>query len=195
MAQREVTPHVKEVLLSKAVRNLTFAAHRNPLSAELWYHLATGQEKLGNTLEALHAYDYAVKASGDATLMPQIFADKAALELTVGQVDDALAFHAVRRAFVPDGDELRPRAICSRADYPGAAALYEEAIGMNPPDQGALAAYCRAVTAARAKDDTALGQWLRTAVQLDPTAGSRAAQDLEFRDYVNSQLMLDALRK
>ena len=64
MSDQELAPRVRTILLKKAVQNLTYAAHRNPLMAELWYHLAVAQQRLGNVLESLHAFDYAAKATG-----------------------------------------------------------------------------------------------------------------------------------
>lgn len=194
MADKELTPRVQKILLKKAVTNLTYAAHRNPTKAELWYHLATGQQRLGNNLEAMHAYDYAAKATGEPDLMRQLFADKAALELTVGQAGDALesmkyAEHTYQTVM------NRGLAALLQGNYPEAAARYEEALTMNPDDNGKLATYCRAITAARAKDDTALSQWLARAVALDNTAIGRATQDLEFREYVKTDAFRDALRK
>ena len=194
MAQQELTPRVRTVLLKKAVKNLTYAAHRHPLSAELWYHLAVGQQRLGNILESLYAFDYAAKATGPAELMRQLFADKGALELLAGQPDDALASmrYAERTTQVVMNQGL---ANLLKGDYPAAAAAYEEALTMAPDDGGKLATYCRAVVAARAHDDTALGYWLAKAVALDPAAPDRAVQDLEFREYLTTELFRDALKR
>ncbi len=185
---------MQTILLKKAVKNLTYAAHRNPLDAELWYHLAVGQQRLGNTLESLHAFDYAAKATGKPELMRQIFADKGALELIAGQPDDALA--SMQYAD-PTTQVVMNRGLANllKGDYPAAAAAYEEALKMSPDDNGRLASYCRAVVAARAHDDTALSFWLAKAVALDPAAPDRAAQDLEFRDYATTDLFRDALKR
>lgn len=194
MADQELTPRVRTILLRKAVKNLTYAAHRNPLAADLWYHLAIGQQRLGNTLEALHAFDYAAKGTGKPELMRQLFADKGALELIAGQPDDALA--SMQYAETTTQVVMnRGLANLLKGDYPAAAAAYEEALKMSPDDGGKLASYCRAVVAARAHDDTALGYWLAKAVALDAAAPDRAAQDLEFRDYLTTDLFRDALKR
>ncbi len=194
MANQELTPRVRTILLKKAVTNLTYAAHRNPLDAELWYHLAIGQQRLGNTLESLHAFDYAAKATGKPELMRQLFADKGALELIAGQPDDALA--SMQYAETTTQTVMnRGLANLLKGDYPAAAAAYEEALTMTPDDGGKLASYCRAIVAARAHDDTALGYWLARAVALDPAVPDRATQDLEFRDYVTTDLFRDALKR
>jgi tetratricopeptide (TPR) repeat protein len=194
MSDQELTPRVRTVLLKKAVKNLTFAAHRNPLVAELWYHLAIGQQRLNNTLESLHAFDYAVKATGKAELMRQIFADKAALELIAGQPDDALASleYAERTT-----QTVMNRGLANllKGDYAAAAAAYEDALTMTPDDGGKLASYCRAIVAARAHDDNALSYWLTRAVALDATVPDRAVKDLEFRDYLTKDLFRDALKR
>lgn len=194
MAEKELSPRVRTVLLKKAVKNLTYAAHRNPLQAELWYHLATAQQRLGNTLEALHAYDYAAKGQGTAPLMRQIFADKGALELVAGQPDDALASMQYAEETY---QTVMNRGLASllKGDYITAASRYEHALTMNPEDGGKLATYSRAVTAARAKDDTALSLWLTRAVALDPAAAPRATEDLEFREYVTTELFRAAVRR
>ncbi len=194
MANQELTPRVRTILLKKAVKNLTYAAHRQPTMAELWYHLAIGQQRLGNTLEALHAYDYAAKATGKPELMRQLFADKGALELIAGQPDDALA--SMQYAETTTQTVMnRGLAQLLKGDYTAAAAAYEEALKMNPDDGGKLASYCRAIVAARAHDDTALSYWLARAVALDGAAADRAAQDLEFRDFVQTDMFREALKR
>ena len=194
MSDQELAPRVRTILLKKAVQNLTYAAHRNPLMAELWYHLAVAQQRLGNTLESLHAFDYAAKATGKPEMMRQLFADKGALELIAGQPDDALLSMQYAET-TPQVVMNRGLANLLKGDYPAAAAAYETALTMAPDDGGKLAAYCRAVVAARAHDDSALGYWLAKAVALDPTAPDRAAQDLEFRDYAETDLFRDALKR
>ncbi len=194
MSDQELTSRVRTVLLKKAVKNLTYAAHRNPLSAELWYHLAIGQQRLGNTLESLYAFDYAVKATGKAELMRQVFADKAALELIAGQPDDAITSLAYAE-HTPQTVMNRGLANLLKGDYPTAAAAYEEALTMAPDDGGKLASYCRAIVAARAHDDTALSYWLARTVALDASAPDRATQDLEFRDYLTTDLFREALKR
>lgn len=194
MANQELTPRVRTILLKKAVKNLTYAAHRNPLSAELWYHLAVGEQRLGNILESLHAFDYAAKETGNPELMRQLFADKGALELIAGQPDDAVL--SMQYAETTTQTVMnRGLANLLKGDYAAAATAYEEALKMGPDDGGKLATYCRAIVAARAHDDTALGYWLARAVALDPAAPDRAAQDLEFRDYVTTDLFRDALKR
>lgn len=195
MAEKEQAARVRTVLLKKAVKNLTYAAHRNPAGAEGWYHLATAQQRLGNVLEGLHAYEYAAKGTGKTNLMRQILADKAALELTAGQPEVALT--SMKYAEVTYQTVMNTGlAALLQADYATAARQYELASTLpDQPDNGFLATYCRAVTAARAYDEPALGQWLTRAVALDPSAIDRAARDLEFRFYQNSSVFQHTLRR
>ena len=126
--------------------------------------------------------------------MRQLFADKGALELIAGQPDDALASMQYAET-TPQTVMNRGLANLLKGDYPAAAAAYEQALTMAPDDGGKLASYCRAVVAARAHDDKALSYWLARTVALYPAAPDRATQDLEFRDYVETDLFRDALKR
>ncbi|UYZ64500.1 tetratricopeptide repeat protein [Hymenobacter weizhouensis] len=189
-ADKEVNEKVRRAYLRRAAVNFTLAAHRNP-TAELFYRVAAAYHRAGDKLEALQNYDYAIKLGGPRPVLSKIFADKAALEIEIGQLDDALrSLGFSSRTY----QNLMNRALILvlKGDYPGAATLYQEALGLRPQDP--LLHYCLAVVAARQQNEPAVALHLRHAVELDRTYATRAVEDLEFRDFAKGKPFLEALR-
>ncbi len=79
-----------------------------------------------------------------------------------------------------------------KQNYEGATTLYQEALSFKPDD--AMAYYCLAVVAARARNESLVGERLRQAVALDRAYAQRAVEDLEFSSYARSKTFLEALR-
>ncbi|TGE08713.1 tetratricopeptide repeat protein [Hymenobacter fodinae] len=189
-SEKEVNPKVQKAYLRRAAVNFTLAAHRNP-TAESFYHVATAYHRAGDKLEALQNYDYAIKLGGSRPMLNKIFSDKAALEIEIGQLDDAL------RSLSYSGksyQNIMNRALIYvlKGNYQGAANIYQEAIALRPDDP--LLAYCLAVVAARQQNEPAMAMHLRRAVSLDRTYANRAVEDLEFRDFAKGKAFLEALR-
>lgn len=189
-ADKEVNLRVKRAYQRRAATNFTLAAHRNP-TALTFYRTATAYHRAGDKLEALQNYDYAIKLGGPRPILNKVFADKAALEIEVGQPDDALRSlsfsdksyqNTMNRALI----------YLLKENYEGAAQIYQEALTLKPND--AMAYYCLALVAARQKDEAQMGQYLRRAVQLDRQFAQRAVEDLEFRDFVSSKTFVEALK-
>ncbi|GGF14205.1 tetratricopeptide repeat protein [Hymenobacter cavernae] len=189
-SEKEVNPKVERAYLRRAATNFILAAHRNPTAA-VFYRAASAYHRAGDRLEALQSYDYAIKLGGSRPMLYKVFADKAALEIEIGQLDDALGSLSYSNKTYQN---LMNRALVHllKGDHGGATVLYYEASLLKPND--ALAYYCQAVVAARAKNETVLGQQLRHAVQLDRGYANRAVEDLEFQDYARSKTFLEALR-
>ncbi|TGE20229.1 tetratricopeptide repeat protein [Hymenobacter elongatus] len=189
-ADKEVSDKVRHAYLRRAATNFTLAAHRNP-SADLFYRVATAYHRAGDRLEALQNYDYAIKLGGPRSILEKVFADKAALEIEVGQLDDALGSLSYSGKTYQNTMN-RGLIYLLKSNYEGSTNLYQEALALKPNDP--LAYYCLAVVAARAKDEAQLGQNLRRAVQLDRTYAQRAVEDLEFREYAGGKMFLEVLR-
>lgn len=191
-SEKEVSDKVRKAYLRRAATNFTLAAHRNP-TADMFYHVATAWHRAGDRLEALQNYDYAIKLGGPRLTLDQIFADKAALEIEIGQPDDALRSMAY-------GDPQSYQNLMNKAliylmkgNYDGAVDIYNQALAVRPND--AQAYYSLAVVAARAQRPGDVGQFLRRAVQLDRSYAQRAVEDLEFREYATNKVFTEALRQ
>jgi tetratricopeptide (TPR) repeat protein len=191
MAKQEYRPNIKNELLKKSAQNLIYASHRNP-AANTFYHAASAHHLRGNTLEALQAYDYAVKLGGNKELLEKVFADKAALELEIGQVDDALSSLAYAGTSYQN---YINRGLCYilKENYDEAPKFYEAALKIKPDD--ALAYYSLAIIAARKKDENLMASYLKRAVQADKTFVQRAIEDLEFRPYLKKDYFQAALKR
>ena len=190
MAQKELNPKVKDKLLNEAIVNLTYAAHRNP-SARLFYNLASAHHLKGNNTEALYNYDYAIKHGGPVPLLQQVFADKAALEIETGNLDDAI----VSLSYAGPGYQNvmnKGLIYLLKGNYEGAQGYYEQALMLKPND--AQAYYNLAVVAARAKQENQLATNLRSATRLEPKFTAKAIDDPEFRSYLTSPVFRDALK-
>jgi tetratricopeptide (TPR) repeat protein len=189
-SEKEVSDKVRKAYLRRAATNFTLAAHRNP-TAQMFYHVADAYHRAGDNLEALQGYDYAIKLGGPHEVLEKVFADKAALELQIGQPDDAL------RSLSYSGNTYqntmnRALIYVLKENYDGAAEIYHKALTIKPNDP--MAYYCLAVVAARAQREGDVGQYLRHAVQLDRNYAQRAVEDLEFRSYAGSKMFVEALR-
>ncbi|WP_324670978.1 tetratricopeptide repeat protein [Hymenobacter sp. GOD-10R] len=189
-SEKEVNAKVERAYLRRAATNFVLAAHRNPTAA-LFYRAASAYHRAGDRLEALQSYDYAIKLGGARQMLYKVFADKAALEIEIGQLDDALGSLSYSNKTYQN---LMNRALIHllKGDHAGATVLYYEALQLKPND--ALSYYCQAVVAARTKNETLLGQQLRRAVELDRSFANRAVEDLEFQEYAGSKTFVEALR-
>ncbi len=190
MAQQAIKPETRDKLLREAIVNLTYASHRNP-TAQLFYNLGSAHHVRGNTLEALRSYDYAIKLGGPVPLLQQVFADKAALEIEIGQLDDAITSLTYA---TPGYQTLMNKALLYtlKGNYEDSRKFYEEALEIKPND--ALAHYCLAVIAARTNKETELASHLRKATQLEKNLTAKAIDDPEFRAYVKTPVFLEAVK-
>ncbi|MBT9392876.1 tetratricopeptide repeat protein [Hymenobacter sp. NST-14] len=189
-SEKEVNPKVVRAYQRRAAVNFTLAAHRNP-TAELFYRVASAYHRAGDKLEALQNYDYAIKLGGSPAVLSKVFADKAALEIEIGQLDDALrSLSYSTRTY----QNIMNRALIYvlKGNYQGAADIYQQAIALRPNDP--LLYYCLAVVAARQQNESAAVMHLRHAVGLDRSYANRAVEDLEFRDFAKGKPFLEALR-
>ena len=190
LARRESKITAKNNLLKVAVKNLQYASHRQP-TTENFYHLASAYQAAGNYHEAILSYDYALKAGGTANLLQRVFADRAALEIEVGQIDAAL--HSLRYAGNSYQNFIN-KGLCYllKENYEDAVKFYDEALLIKPDD--AFAHYCKAIIAARTNDENLLGLHLKQAVRSDKTYIQKAIEDLEFRFYLKNAVFRSALK-
>ncbi|MDX5480905.1 MAG: hypothetical protein LPK07_04420 [Hymenobacteraceae bacterium] len=189
MARKDYRPEAKQALLSRAIHNLTFAGYRNP-TAGVYYSLASAYHLRGDLLEALQYYDYAIKLGGSEEVLQQIFADKAALEIGIGQYDDAI--ESLRYA----GDSYQTNmnlglSYLLKENYEGAQQFYNRALELKEND--ALAYYSMALIGARTQNEQLLENNLRRAVRADKSFMQRAINDLEFEAYRDKAVYKDAL--
>ena len=189
-AEKEPTEKIQKAYHRRAAVNFTLAAHRNP-TAEFFYHAATAYHRAGDLLEALQNYDYAIKLGGARPLLRKIFSDRAALEIEVGQADEAL--RSLQYAGPSYQNALNTGLIhVGREHYEVALEQYRLAQALRPA--AAAPVYGQAVVAARQKDEAAVGQLLKQAVALDRRYAQRAVEDLEFQDYAQGKVFREALR-
>ncbi|WP_208306062.1 hypothetical protein [Hymenobacter defluvii] len=189
-AEKEPTDKVRRAYLRRAAVNFTLAAHRNP-TAQQFFYVATAYHRANDRLEALQNYDYAIKLGGPRPLLEKVFADKAALEIEVGQLSDAYASLGYSGSSYQNTMN-RALIYLLKGNYPDAASIYQQAQGMRSQD--ALVHYCLAVVAARQRNEAAVGTLLRQAVQLDRSYANRAVEDLEFAEVAKSKAFLEAVR-
>ena len=189
-AEKESAPMVIQAYQRRAALNFTLAAHRNP-TAELFYRTATAFHNAGDFLEALQNYDYAIKLGGPPALLRKIFADRAALEIQVGQPDEAL--RSLQYAG-PSYQNTMNRALIFvlKEGYELAATQYRAALALRPAAPAPT--YGLAVVAARLHDEAAVAQYLTQAVKADRSYAQKAVEDLEFDAYAGSKAFREALR-
>ncbi|WP_299824530.1 tetratricopeptide repeat protein [uncultured Pontibacter sp.] len=189
MARKDYRAKAKQALLAKAIHNLTFAGFRNP-TAKVYYSLASAYHQRNDFLEALQYYDYAIKLGGSEEELQRVFADKAALEIEIGQYDDAI--ESLRYA----GDNYQTNmnmglSYLLKENYEGAQEFYTTALEKKPGD--ALAYYSLAILGARTQNEQQLESNLRRAVRADQAYTQKAINDLEFDSYRDKAAYKDAL--
>ncbi|GGK70883.1 tetratricopeptide repeat protein [Rufibacter glacialis] len=189
-AQKEIRPKVKKNLLESAILNLRYAAHRKP-EAQQFYNLAVAYHQHGDPLEALQSYDYAIRLGGPLPVLQQVFTDKAALELSIGQYDDAV------RSLSYAGSGYAAQFNMTllyflKENYEGAAELGQKLLDSYPKDP--TAHYLMAVIGARSQKEDLMAQHLRQAVKAKPTLAEKAIDDLEFKQYHKSAAFAAALK-
>ncbi|MBF9143963.1 hypothetical protein [Hymenobacter properus] len=188
--EKEPTAKTQKAYYHRAAVNFTLAAHRNP-TAEFFYHAATAYHRAGDRLEALQNYDYAIKLGGPRPLLRKIFSDRAALEIEVGQPDEAL--RNLQYAGPSYQNALNKGLILvGREGYDLALEQYRLAQALRPT--AAAPVYGMAVVAARQKNEAEMGQLLKQAVNLDRSYAQRAVEDLEFQDYAQGKVFREALK-
>ena len=190
-AQKELNPTLKKNLMENAILNLRYAAHRNP-TAQQFYNLAVAHHQNGDALEALHSYDYAVKLGGALPILQQVFTDKAALELEIGQYDDAV------RSIAYAGNSYaaqfnRTLLYFLKENYEGATQLAQNLLAQFPDE--ANTHYLLAIIGARTQQEQQMAEHLKKAVAQKPELASKAIDDLEFRNYHKTAAFAEALRK
>jgi tetratricopeptide (TPR) repeat protein len=189
-AQKELKPKVKSALLASAALNLKYAAHRKP-TAQQFYNLAVAHHQRGDALEALQAYDYAVRIGGPLPILQQVFTDKAALELSVGQYDDAAGSLAYAGSSYA-AQFNRMLLYFLKENYEGAGGFGEKLLQEYPDD--ANTHYLMAVIGARTQKEPLLTQHLKQAIKAKPTLAAKAIDDLEFKKYHKSEAFANALK-
>jgi tetratricopeptide (TPR) repeat protein len=189
-AAKEPTLRVQQNYYHRAAVNFTLAAHRHP-TAELFYRAAAAHHRAQERLEALQDYDYAIKLGGPRSILRKVFADKAALEIQVGQPEQALT--SLRLAG-PSYQNYMNQALLlvQRGAYDAATAQYRLALDLRP--QAADPHYGLAVAAARRHDEATMASELRQAVRLNRDLATQAVEDLEFLDYVQGKAFREALK-
>ncbi|MGI4821679.1 MAG: hypothetical protein ACRYFV_10770 [Janthinobacterium lividum] len=189
-AEKEPTERVQHAYYHRAAVNFTLAAHRHP-TAELFYRAASAHHHAQETLEALQDYDYAIKLGGSRPMLQKIFSDRAALEIQIGQPEQALA--SLRLAG-PSYQNFMNQALLliQQGGYDAAAAQYTLALDQRP--KAAAPHYGLAVAAARRHDEATMGQELRRAVELDRNLSTQAVEDLEFEAYTQRPAFREALK-
>ena len=188
--EKEPTDKVRQAYLHRAAVNFTLAAHRHP-TAEMFYHAGTAYHRAGDLLEALQNYDFAIKTGGARPLLRKIFSDKAALEIEIGQPDDAL--RTLRYAGSSYQNDLNQALIyLMRGYYDAARDQYRLAQARRPA--AAAPVYGLAVVAARQQREADMGALLRQAVLLDRSYANRAVEDLEFQEYAQGTAFREALK-
>ncbi|KAA3438567.1 tetratricopeptide repeat protein [Rufibacter hautae] len=189
-AQKEVRPKVKQNLLASAILNLRYAAHRKP-DAQQFYNLAVAHHQHGDVLEALQSYDYAIRLGGPLPVLQQVFTDKAALELSVGQYDDAVrSLSYAGKGYAAQFNMTLLYFL--KENYEGAAELGEKLLAEYPQD--ANAHYLMAVIGARSQKENLMAQHLKQAVKVKPALAGKAIDDLEFKQYHKSAAFAEALK-
>ncbi|NEM97474.1 tetratricopeptide repeat protein [Pontibacter burrus] len=190
MARKEYRHKAKQALLAQAIHNLTYAGFRNP-AAPVYYSLASAYHVRGDKLEALQYYDYAIKLGGNPEELKRIFADKAALEIEIGQYDDAI--ESLKYA----GNNYQTQmnlglSYLLKENYDGAQSFYNKALELQPND--GLANYSLAIIAARTNNEAMLTSHLRHAIKADNAFTLKAIEDKEFDAYRSAQAYKDAFR-
>ncbi|MBA9079469.1 tetratricopeptide repeat protein [Rufibacter quisquiliarum] len=189
-AQKELKPAARQHLLESAILNFRYAAHRQP-TAQLFYNLGVAHHQHGDALEALQSFDYAVKLGGPMPVLQQLFTDKAALELEVGQYDDA----ARSLAYAGSGYAAqfnRTMLYLLKENYDGAAQLGQKLLETFPAD--ASTHYLMAIIYARNQQEAQMADHLKKAVAAKPALAQKAIEDLEFQRYHQSAAFAGALK-
>ena len=160
--------------------NLSLKAKQN---AEAHANLAVVHMIRGARVLGLDEVNKAVVAEASDAVKKGAFGTKGILEIKQGSYDDAIQSFS-KADETPGMIYNLALANLLKKNFPAAKSGFETVQNATPND--AWAFYAGAVTAARLKDAASLNTSLKKAVQLDSKLSAKAAGDLEFLDYWNS---------
>ena len=125
-------------------------------------------------------------------MLRKIFSDRAALEIQIGQPEQALT--SLRLAGPSYQNYLNQALLLvqQRRLRRGRRPVHAWPSSLRP--RAAAPHYGLAVAAARRHDENAMAQELTRAVQLDRKLATQAVEDLEFQEYAQGKAFREALK-
>lgn len=180
----------KKELLNKAKAQFELAVNKDK-NATVYSNLAGVLLSLGDVDGASDAIAQAEKSNGGSKVISSIQASKGVIAIREGNYDQALKSLNASSS-LPNGKYNLGLAKLLKKDYAGAAKTLEESTYEDGTN--AWAYYLRAVTAARMKNETAMGVTLAKATSLDSSLKAKALTDLEFMNYTTNTAFTDALK-
>lgn len=188
-ANKTTSASAKKDLLNKAKAQFELAVNKDKNSI-VYSNLAGVLLSLGDIDGASKAITSAEKAIGSQA-SSAIQASKGVIAIRKG--DYAQAIKSLNASSsLPNSKYNLGLAKLLKKDYTGAAKTLEEATYED--GNNAWAYYLRAVTAARMKNETAMGVTLAKATSLDASLKAKALTDLEFMNYTTNTAFTDALK-
>lgn len=189
-AAKEMDPTQKSTLITKAMTQFEIAAKKEE-SAITVANQAAAYCMKSMRAEAMLALEKAMGMEADAETQKKLYAMKGALEVREGKYSEAV--QSLSKAS-ETYEVLYDLALANllKGDLNAAANGFDAAIQAN--NSSALAYYASAVTAARKKDEGAMSNMLKKAVELDKGLSEKAMADLEFRDYWNSDVFKSSIK-
>lgn len=189
-AAKEMDPTQKSTLITKAMTQFEIASKKEE-SAITVANQAAAYCMKSMRAEAMLALEKALGMEADAETQKKLYAMKGALQVREGKYSEAV--QSLSKAS-ETYEVLYDLALANllKGDLNAAANGFDAAIQAN--NSSALAYYASAVTAARKKDEGAMSNMLKKAVELDKGLSEKAMADLEFRDYWNSDVFKSSIK-
>lgn len=180
----------KQENVEKALTQFEIALQKQE-SAEVYNNLAVAYLMQGNMEKAVEANKKSMDLSPSEDIVSGTSGVSGSLQLQSGLYTEAItslsnADETVENTF------NRGLAQLLNNDYQNALTSFEEAIEME--NDFALAHYAAAVASARLQQADGVTEHLSEAVAIDPSLKEKAMNDLEFRDYADTQEFKDALK-
>lgn len=160
-------------------------------SAEVYNNMAVAYLMQGNRSKALEANRKSLEIGPSEEISRGTSGVSGSLQLQSGLYSEAIESFSNAEENVQNVFNRGLSQLLSN-DYQNALTSFEEAIEME--DDFALAHYGAAVASARLQQEEDVYEHLGHAVAIDPSLKERAMNDLEFRDYAQSEGFQNALK-
>jgi tetratricopeptide (TPR) repeat protein len=190
LARKQYKSDARKRYLQQAIQRFKEAGSRLPV-ASVYYNLAVAYQLSSDVESAGQYYDLASRMGGATPLLQKIMSGKSGLHILAGEYDkakEALKFAGSTYTVHINSGLLA----LNQEDYAAAETAFRDAVALD--EKEGLAYYLIAVTGARSANDKLMYPALEQLARHERDLIPRAIEDLEFRNFRETEQFRTALK-